>query len=297
MKNLLNIQQLSCLGFCMNRLVKPCYLAAILIPLTLACSEFSGSDTKGLFSKNAKISVACTDGANGIGFEIEKGGRTYATAKNSIGRGVYGEVFPIKAIDGKNDVTSKSKVLKVYRGGSPESTELSGKNEQTIYQLFERFTVKTEYLGYAEAGEDIYWGFLLKDRVYGDTLDAFYRDFNSSLSFKEAKLVYEKFKIFKKNLAKKMLEIYQKENIFLDDLHAQNIMWDQKKEKFFIVDGFIRKSREDLKLGFRHENWNGPINEQWFIDYLDTYRDLGSFENKFLSLVENSEVNSSFGAL
>lgn len=268
------------------------YLCTLLVTALLACApQNTGEKQSRVFQQGGipqpTLLRSCSDfDLNWMGQEFELGAK--------IGAGVSGTVYALRLVDQESD----DYVVKVMGSLTKEKAFIEVTDEVRVFNDFAGFFAPTWYKGlYEFRGEGDFRGFYslaIKKRVIGPTAFEVIHDSELGLS---PSTLFSKFIEFKFNLIKHMVYMAKHHQVYIWDLHLQNIMYDKVSKTWLFVDanrieGFdafvfkLKAIRDNPRNSKSREFYNDLITlltknreEQdaaFFDSYLDFY--LGGFE-------------------
>lgn len=223
-----------------------------------------------------------------------------------LGSGLFGKVYSLKKSNQKNDKWANTHVLKTLPKEGRMNIQQLGQSEEEIYKIFGGdLIVKTKFLGTSQrknaSGGSKEFAMILKKRVKGYTLYEYFQKFDSLISnLDQALLMKKKLKDFQDRLTQKMKIVANQKGVFLVDLHASNVMWDEIDERWLIVDGLLMKGRSEfiafIESTADHHTYsesalatvksNAPFDQAFFRHMIDYYNHTESIVTHFKSKIE-----------
>lgn len=232
-------------------MLKIIYLYFLISVLCLAGCQVQGLDQSHRLANGPEIqNLDCFSGW----FHFDGG---QWQLKELIGEGYFGKVYSLA--DENGDMVEDMVAKVFYKiDNDPIVKQLS--EESLLSQAFpdhyvptviaQNFSFKNQF------GAVVYAGILVKEKVDGVTLQQLIGQSGSKyLSSKNAiRRAYESLASFKETLAKRMIKNASKQ-IFMGDLHANNIMYDG--QHWYIVDGAAFDSKYELSAHLDHPAYDG----------------------------------------
>lgn len=218
----------------------------------LSCSASDSYSNAVKDSKNTEN--RCFDGSFIVAGEMLK-------TKDLLGEGGYGKVYSV--VNDRNEIIEDI-VAKLIIDREEKQIKAHLKQELLLSKAFPdhyTFTHIVDQFRYInETGDEFGIGILVKQRIYGDTLEDIVNSQSSKYLDTPNKIrqAFEELERFKYSLSLKM-QSRSPQNIFMGDLHGDNIMYDGSK--WYVVDATALDSRDALSMF---------LEEPGFDDFLST---------------------------